>query len=436
MNHRRNILHLFVWQGSTFLVPLIVTPYLARALGIYAFGVYGVTIAVVAFASLIADWGFNLSATQKVARAVDDEVQLRRLFWGTLLAKLMLTVVALVGLALAAALLPTIREHWLAIAAGVISVAATGLSVNWFLQGQQRMAAFAAASLTGRLLTIPLIILLVHSPDDVAMAVAIHGVGQLVAALASLFVSLRISPLLPIRIEPRFALRQVADGWHQFISTVAVALYTQANALFVGIRAGQVEAGLITGSQRLQGAFLGLIQPVVLALYPYVNRLTVTDPPHAVRVMVKVLVALSGYGCALGLAMYLSAPYVVPLFLGEAFAPAVEVVQVLALLPPLAGITNALGSNMLLPLGLKRAYSHALLGAGVTNVSLLLLLTGSFGALGAAYAAVGTEVFLMLAMGFSLYRNLHLFRSMQAGDRLTDEGTGGSLEAGRPRYES
>lgn len=421
MSLSKNIIHLFVWQGSMFLVPLIVTPYLARVLGIHAYGIYGLTIAVTAYASLIADWGFNLSATQKIARALDDAATLRSLFWSTLLAKAMLALVALIGLAVVVALVPNFRREWPAMAAGGISVIATALTANWFLQGQQRMGRFATASLVGRLLSIPLVLLLVHRPADVAIAVAIQGVTQMVSAIASIIVSMRMSPLGPIELRPRLAFVQIADGWHQFASSISVAMYTQANAVFVGLQAGQVQAGLITGSQRLQGAFLGLIQPVTMAVYPYVNRVTETDPPKAVMVMFRLLFAQFAFGVVLGAVMYASAPYVVPLFLGEAFRPAIVVVQVMAFLPPLAALTNALGSNMLLPLGLKRSYTAALMTAGGVNVVLLLALAGRFGAFGGGCSAVATEVYLTGAMAFSLYRRRDLFARMKAGHRLTEE---------------
>lgn len=418
MSLLKNILHLFIWQGSTFLVPLIVTPYLARVLGINEYGIYGMMIGVIAYASLIPEWGFNLSATQKIARALDDEEKLRELFWATLLARMMLAALALAMLAGFVLLVPVFRQHWPALAAGGLSVVATAFTANWFVQGQQRMAAFAVASLAGRLLSIPLVLLLVHKPRDVAIAIAIQGFSQLVSAIASIVVSMRGAVLLPVQVRPRLAMRQIADGWHQFISSIAVALYTQANAVFVGLRAGQAEAGLITGSQRLQGAFLGLIQPVTMAVYPYVNRVTDTDPRHATRVMFRLLIAQFAYGCALGAAMYLTAPYLVPLFLGEAFRPAIAVVQVLALLPPLAALTNALGSNMLLPLGLKGAYTLSLVAAGIANVLLLLILAGKYGALGGGWAAVITEVYLTAMMMMALFRNRRRFARMRQGHRI------------------
>lgn len=420
MSLSRNIVHLFIWQGSTFLVPLIVTPYLARVLGLHAYGIYGLTLAAIAYASLVADWGFNLSATQKIARAQDDAALLRSLFWSTLLAKLMLALAALAGLAAVVLAVPSFRAEWPAMAAGGLSVIATAFTANWFLQGQQRMGMFAAASLAGRLLSIPLVLLLVHRPREVAIAVAIQGVSQLVSAIASIVVSMRLVALRPIEIRPRLAIEQIEDGWHQFASSLAVAMYTQANALFVGLQAGQAQAGLITGSQRLQGAFLGLIQPVTMAVYPYVNRVTETDPRQATKVMFRLAFAQFVYGAVLGVVMYASAPYVVPLFLGEAFRPAIVVVQVLALLPPLAGLTNALGSNMLLPLGLKAHYTASLVAAGVLNVVLLLLLAGRYGAFGGGCAAVATEIFLTFAMAGALYRHRTLFARMRQGERVTD----------------
>jgi O-antigen/teichoic acid export membrane protein len=417
MKLSRNIFHLFIWQGSTFLVPLIVTPYLARVLGIHAYGVYGLTIGVTAYAMLIADWGFNLSATQKIARAGTDAALLRRLFWGTLLAKLMLMVASLTGLATIILFIPQFRAIWQPLAAASSSVLATALTANWFLQGQQRMGSFAAASLIGRLLTIPLVLLFVHHPQDVVFAAGIQGATQLISAAASIIVSMRIARLGPIEIDVRFAARQIYDGWHQFASNFSVAMYTQANAVFVGLAAGQLQAGLITGSQRLQGAFLGLIQPVTMAVYPHVNRVAEEDPPRATRIMFRLLGAQFAYGCLLGAIMYGIAPYIVPLFLGPAFRPAIAVVQVLALLPPLAALTNSLGTNMLLPLSLKAPYTASLVAAGFVNVGLLLLVAGRYGAYGGAWCAVVTETFLMVAMSSALYFNRSYFQRMRRGER-------------------
>lgn len=414
---RKNLVHLFIWQGSNFLVPLIVTPYLARALGVHAYGVYGLSLAIAAYGVLLTDWGFNLSAAQKVARAAEDPAQLRRLFWGTLLAKQMLMGAALAGLVAVTLAVPQFRPLWRALLGAGLTVIATSLTTNWFLQGLQRMGQFAAASLAGRLLMIPLTILFVHRPEDAVIATAIYGGTQLVSAVASLVVSARAVPLRPVIVDLAFARRQITDGWHQFASNLSVSLYVQANPIVVGLLAGTAEAGLLTSSQRLQAAFSGMILPVTLAVYPQVNRLTATDPRRAVTMMGRVLAGQAAYGVVLGLGMFIAAPLVVPWFLGRAFAAAVPVVQILALVPAIASITNMLGTNIMLPLGLKRSYTAALVAAGLVNLGLLAVLAPRLGSVGAAICSAATETFLALCFAGSIYLHRSILARMRAGER-------------------
>jgi PST family polysaccharide transporter len=412
-----NMFQLFIWQGSTYLVPLIVTPYLTRVLGLHAYGVFGFAWAISAYCILFADWGFNLSATQKVARASDDGDMLRRLFWGTLLAKVMLATASLCGLIIVILLVPQLRDIWPALLASSLGVVATAFSANFFLQGLQFMGSFAASALFGRLLTIPLMLLLVHGPDDVWLAAAIQGGTQFVSAIASLVVSARLARLFPVELDFRFALRQIQDGWHQFLSNLSVSFYTQANTVIVGLLAGPVQAGLLTGSQRISQAFQGLVIPINMAVYPQVNRLMERDQSGAARLMFQVLVGQAGFALLLSLAMWIIAPYAVPFFLGAHFVPAVEIVQTLALLPFLMGVSNVFGNTMLLPLGMKTPYTASLMTAGIVNVLFLLVLAPRLGAIGGAISAVVTEAFLCMAMGGVLYVERAVFGRMRQGER-------------------
>jgi O-antigen/teichoic acid export membrane protein len=409
----RNFFNLMIWQGSNYLVPLVVTPYLARVLGLHAFGVFGFTVAVAAYGILLSDWGFNLSATQKISRAVNDPAQLRQLFWATFLAKVTLSLIALVVLGIVTVSVPFLRAIWPEMMACSLSIIATAISVYWFLLGTQSMGGFAASALIGRLVTIPLMLLFVHRPGDVWIAVAIQGGTQFISAAVSIVISSRVARLTPFEFRPRLAWRQVYDGWHQFLSNFSVSLYTQLNGIFVGIFAGPAQLGLLTGSQRISSAFQGLVMPINMAVYPQVNYLVEHNPPAALRLMTRVFFGQAAYAACLSAAMYVAAPFIVPRFLGAAFEPATAVLQVLAIMPCLAGLTNVLGQNILLPLGLKSAYTGALVAAGLVNIVLLVLLVRPFGAIGGAMAGVITEIGLVLMMGGAVFAKRRMLIAMR-----------------------
>ncbi|ELA4707862.1 oligosaccharide flippase family protein, partial [Escherichia coli] len=67
-----NAVYLFVVQGVTYLVPLITLPYLVRVLGAQSYGVLSFSLAIIQYFILLTDYGFNLSATQKISVICGD----------------------------------------------------------------------------------------------------------------------------------------------------------------------------------------------------------------------------------------------------------------------------------------------------------------------------------------------------------------------------
>ena len=64
---KRNIFSLYVLQGSNYLIPLMVFPYLVRVLGPAEYGRIGLATTVVQYLCLFVDFGFNLTASRAIA---------------------------------------------------------------------------------------------------------------------------------------------------------------------------------------------------------------------------------------------------------------------------------------------------------------------------------------------------------------------------------
>ncbi|HDL8011399.1 TPA: oligosaccharide flippase family protein, partial [Yersinia enterocolitica] len=64
---RRNIFSLLLLQGSNYIIPLLTLPYLTRVLGVEGFGVYSLTLSLAQYFVILIDFGFNLSASKKIA---------------------------------------------------------------------------------------------------------------------------------------------------------------------------------------------------------------------------------------------------------------------------------------------------------------------------------------------------------------------------------
>ena len=81
-------------QGLTYVVPLFVWPYLMRVLGAEKFGYIGFGLALNQYLMILVDFGFNLSATKRIALAKGNQDEINRVFSQTVLAKMLLLSVS------------------------------------------------------------------------------------------------------------------------------------------------------------------------------------------------------------------------------------------------------------------------------------------------------------------------------------------------------
>jgi O-antigen/teichoic acid export membrane protein len=334
----------------------------------------------------------------------NDHDAVTRIFWRTQAAKALVACAGLVLLVLGVLLVPKMIELRPIMFATFPFVIGTVLFPQWLFQGLERMFFITVSTLSARVLVIPLTYLLVHSPDDTWLAALINSMSTVVAGIVAhaLIVRARmISLWMPSANEVMEAFR---EGWHVFISTAAVSLYTTTNSVLLGFLAGNVTLGYFGAADKIRNAAQALIGPLSNALYPRVNALFAEDAAKAYALVRKALYSMSAIMLAISAMLWAGAPLIVRLAMGPQYAPAVDVLRWMAFVPLLVSLNNVLGLQMMLPLGMKKKFSEILLGSGVFNVALLVPLAIRLGAQGAAMSVLATEVLVTGCMALYLIR--------------------------------
>ena len=72
-----NFLSLSVLQLATYLFPLIVTPYIAKTIGLEKYGLIAFAASFCMYFTTFVDFGFNYSATRDVAKNQKDNLILK-----------------------------------------------------------------------------------------------------------------------------------------------------------------------------------------------------------------------------------------------------------------------------------------------------------------------------------------------------------------------
>lgn len=387
-------------QVATYLFPLITIPYLARVLGVAGWGLVAFAQAFGAYIIMVVEYGFSLSATREVARNHDDGEKLAEIVAGVLGAKGVFAAGAVAVAFGARWYVPVFRSHPDLLWAGTFWALAQALSMMWFFQGLERMKLVATLDFSAKALATAGIFVLVRVPADGWKVLALQGAGASVSFLVGLWLAYNhVRFRLPNWSTVWNAMR---TGWSMFVFRASVSFYTVGNVFILGLFVSPQFVGYYAGAEKISKAFLSLLNPVSRTLFPRLSHLVRHARAKAVRLARISLVVMGLGGVGMGALIFLFAPLLVRVILGHGYGPAVPVLRILALLPPLIALSNVFGIQWMLPLGLDRPFDSIILIAGLINVGLAVWLAPRYADVGMAWAVVSAEVFVTGAMYFLL----------------------------------
>jgi len=398
-----NVAALYGVHFASYLLPLVTLPFLARTLEPAGWGMVALAQSLGQYLGFIVEYGFEFSATRETARLRGQREKLAELLSGILGAKILLAVAAVCAALCAARWIPAFQQNAGLVWMGVFAGLAQGLNVLWYFQGLERMRLVASVDIAGRIIATAGIFLLVRGPADGWIVLALSGAVSLfstlmMTALAHSETGFRIPTL-------GLALRAAARGWTMFLFRASTGLFTTANVFLLGLFAPPSVVGWFAGAEKISKASWSLLWPLTRALFPRMSHLVHTRAPEArATARASFRLMLAG-GIVTGLILFLFAPVLVNSLLGREYRPAVAILRILSVLPPVVALNSFLCIHCMLPMGMDAAVNKVVLGAGALNVVLTLLFTPAYGQWAVSWSVVFAETFVLFGLWRAVRRS-------------------------------
>ena len=131
-----NFIPLTTLQGISYILPLVVLPYLIRVIGIEKFGLIAFAQALVQYFMILTDYGFSLSATRSIALIGEHKEKTSALFSSVMTVKLIFAAISFLILCTLLYFIPRFRAEWLIYVLSFGSVIGSTLFPVWFFQGK------------------------------------------------------------------------------------------------------------------------------------------------------------------------------------------------------------------------------------------------------------------------------------------------------------
>ncbi len=235
-------LSIYVLQALNYGVPLLTLPYLLRVLGPQAYGSIALAQAVMGFALILTDYGFNLTAVRDISIARNNPLLVARVYWFTMATKVFLMACSVPALAALVLLVPQLRNEWPVFAACWTMVLGNVLFPQWYFQGVQRLREAVVMQVIARCAVTAAIFILVRSPADAVGAALLMSVAQVAAFLVAIAAGRVPSPKTFRRPSVTEVSGSLAASWHLIAGTMATTLYIQANPFVLGLLCGLAAA--------------------------------------------------------------------------------------------------------------------------------------------------------------------------------------------------
>ncbi len=396
----QNVLSLSGLQAITYLLPLILLPYLFRTIGAEKFGLLAFAQAFVQYFFILTDYGFSVSATREISLCQDDQLKMNKTYAAVMTVK---TALAGFSLALLSAIIyfvPRFHDDWLLYVLSFGAVIGHALFPVWLFQGTEKMNYIARLNIFGEFLLAFCIFCFIHEPQDYLKLVIITSSIPLITGLLAqyiLFSRLGIRFQLPTVQDIKL---QLVSGWNVFISVVAINAYTNTRIFAVGLLTNNSLTGFYSIAERIANAVQTFpLSSFTQAVFPRLSKIFHKNRLKAFDIMsqiqhITVIVSL----ICLPIFFYLS-PTIIKLVCGNSYPEAVLSLRCL-LISVFFIASNAFRVQFLLVCGRTDLYSKIHIAMAIIGLPLILLFIYFLSYAGAAIATAIIEagVFVLTFM--------------------------------------
>lgn len=390
-----NIFAMLSLKGLEYILNFALLPFLLRVLGPERFGALAFMQGIIQYFIIITDYGFNMTAPRDIAKAVSDSKAVARIFSNVIAAKCILCIGFTLMAVFAAELSGIVWQMDIYLfLATYMMVIGNILFPVWFFQGIQQMRYITLVNIAARSLMVVSVVYFVRGPQDYLAAAFLQSSVTVVAGVFSFFIIKKKYPFVLIRPDILSIKEILKDGWHIFVSTIAINIYTTTTIVVLGVLSNNTIVGYYSAANKVLDSIRGVMNTITQTIYPHIARM-IQEKRGKVFLFLKRLLYVYGGSCAIGsVLLFFLARLVVEILFGPGYEESIGILKILAWVPPVVAISNVYGIQCLLNFGYQKIFSRILVEAAVFDLIIVGILIYLFQAEGAAWSMLLTELFV------------------------------------------
>ncbi|MCI5856853.1 MAG: flippase [Agathobacter sp.] len=404
----KNYFYNLMYQVLSLIIPLITAPYISRVLAADTIGQYSFAQSIVSYFVLFASIGTGMYGQRYIAELTAHHGNTRKAFWE-------ITILRGTGIGLAILLycgtILRYTDSRLIYAVAGIEILAALFDISWFYQGTEQFQKLSVFNGFCRIIATVCIFVFVRAKDDLVIYMACNGLAILASNLIQCIeVHRYMSGDAPrSEIHP---FRHILPSLRLFVAQLAIQLYTVLDKTMIGlITKSNYENGYYEQCQKIIRMLEAIITSLGTVMASRITILWHGDQDKNKEQIHNLLLfsfrVVFAIGLPIMMGVILIADRIVPIYYGPGYEPVCNMLKWLSVIVPTIGVSNVIGYQLLIPSKRERLMTISVVCGSIVNIITNLILIPRFGAMGAIYASVLSEIIVSSVQLFMVRKELH-----------------------------
>lgn len=375
--------------------PLITFPYSSRVLMPENIGKVNFANSIISYFGIIASLGIGTYAIREGSKVRDDKERLSCFVKEILIINLISTLVAYILLFISLLIIPKFQEYKTLLIIISSNLILTTVGINWLYSAVEEYTYTTARSLIFQIISILALFVFVKVPEDYLKYAAISVISSVGSNICNIiharkFITLKTKSKLELKkhLKPIFIL---------FASSIAISVFTMLDTSMLGFLSTNEEIGYYSTASKITRMIRDLFPAVFTVLFARLSYYKGTgDKTKFIDLTQKTFLFIFCFSLPIVSGIYILSEPLIMIFCGANYVSAIPSTKILSFLIFFSSCSGFLGGQLMLAMGKDLTYLICMIGAAITDIILNFIFIPKFGASGASFATLITEILIFI----------------------------------------
>ena len=400
-----NVLFLSIIQYSSYLLPLLVYPYLIATVGASNFGLILFSQSFVAIFGLIISYGFDLSGVKYVSINRNNKKLINNVFFTITFIRFYLFLLCFVLLLILLYNVSIFGDDKVLHILTFMSLLELIVFPRWFFQGLEKMKYITITFASAKIISTILIFIFVSEPADYILVPLFYFISILLSILVILYIVFCDIKVKLYRPTLKDYKEQLSDGYRLFLASLSVGIYLNANVFLVGLFCSKELVAFYGVAEKIIKVIQSILKPVADTLFPHISFVNSrTSLKSSIMNIFKILKPYSLVLLSVSFLLYLFSDAIVIFLFGESNEEVIVIINIMILATLLGPLNFLIGNVGLMNLNETKYYSNSVVFVSSLSIILNLILIYYFSVRGAAIAFTVSELLLFILLYYKFHQ--------------------------------